>query len=188
MPSLNDPLSRIRLLWHFTDHRNGQSIRKLGGLWSRAELARKPAEFRPGGNQWSFDADEITGMDRYVHLCLRRNHPMEFLARQDGRIERTDWIRVDKAIFQIEGVLYSHGVSNQSGMKIVPIQDALDLIDFEMVCGSPDPRDPEVKARLDRAERCEVLVPDHVPLRYLSWLPTQWLKGPYSSQRRTPPD
>jgi hypothetical protein len=29
-----------------------------------------------------------------------------------------------------------------------------------------DWHDPEIKARLDRAELCEVLVPKHVPLKY----------------------
>ena len=120
----------------------------------------------PGGNAWSMDADEMVGMDKYVHLCFRTNHPMEYLARQDGRIERTTWLYIEPGVMDIEGVVYSPGVSNKSGMPFYPINEAVDRIDFEVICTRTDWRDPAIKARLDQAELCEVLVPDHIPLKY----------------------
>jgi hypothetical protein len=120
----------------------------------------------PGGNDWSLQADEMFGMDRYVHLCFRTNHPMEYLARQEGRIERTTWLYVEPSVLEIEGVMYSPGVSNKSGMKIYPILEALDQIDFEVICTRTDWRDPQIKARLDHAELCEVLVPKCVSIKY----------------------
>jgi hypothetical protein len=67
-----DPLRQIPLLYHFTDRRNLPLIRKLGGLYPRAELEEKAIKVpAPGGNQWSRDADEMKGMHQYVHLCLR---------------------------------------------------------------------------------------------------------------------
>jgi len=161
-----DPLSQIRWLHHFTDSRNVASIRELKGLWSRHELDRRGAEYHAGGNDWSFDADEMVGMEKYVHLCFRTNHPMEFTAKQEGRIERTTWLYIDPKVLHLDGVMYSHGVSNKSGMEIHTIRDAVDLIDFEVICTRTDWRDPEIKARLDQAELCEVLVPKHVPLKY----------------------
>jgi hypothetical protein len=161
-----DPLSQIRWLHHITDSRNVGSIRELNGLWSRHKLKRRGAEFYPGGNEWSFDADEMFGMDKYVHLCFRTSHPMEYKAKQEGRIERTTWLYIDPKVLQLDGVMYSHGVSNKSGMEVVPIRDAVKLIDFEVICTRTDWKDPQVKTRLDHAELCEVLVPKHIPLKY----------------------
>ena len=161
-------LGRITWLHHFTDIRNLPSIRELGGLYSRHQLQTKGVvDFRPGGNQWSLDADAMVGMDRYVHLSLRTNHALEHLARQDGRIERTLWLYIDaKRVFETDGVLYSYGVSNKSGMKICPVDEAAEDIDFQVLYTRTDWHDPEINARLCQAELCEVLVPDHVPIEF----------------------
>lgn len=163
---MQDPLSQIRWLYHFTDSRNVSQIRELGGLYSRAKLREMEVEFHPGGNEWSLEADEMFGMDRYVHLCFRTNHPMEFRARQEGRIERTSWVYVEPTVLSLNGVMYSAGVSNKSDMVILPIGQAVELIDFEVICTRTDWHDPAIKARLDNAEKCEILVPDHIPLEY----------------------
>ena len=81
-------LDQIPRLYHFTDRRNLDSIRAQGGLYPLSDLVNRGVNIAaPGGNQWSRDADEPKGMGRYVHLCFRSNHPMEYQARQDGRIE-----------------------------------------------------------------------------------------------------
>jgi hypothetical protein len=92
-----DPFSRVTWLYHFTDRRNLTLIWDLDGLWSTAKLKEMGVEFYPGGNQHSLDADEMVGMDQYVHLCFKSNHPMEYLAKQDGRIEKTLWIYIEDA-------------------------------------------------------------------------------------------
>jgi hypothetical protein len=164
----SDRLSRITWLHHFSDTRNLTSIKALGGLYSRHHLKELGAnQFYTGGNQWSLDADEIVGMDKYVHLCLRTNHAMEHIAKQEGRIERTMWLYIDAAsIFKTEGVMYSYGVSNKSGVKICSIQEAAADIDFQVLYTRTDWHDPEINARLSQAELCEILVPEHVPLKY----------------------
>jgi hypothetical protein len=51
---MTDPLKRIPVLYHFTDRRNLDLIRELGGLHPLAELKRKEVEIpAPGGNEWS---------------------------------------------------------------------------------------------------------------------------------------
>lgn len=159
-----------RILWlnHFTDSRNIGLIREMGGLYSRASLAETGREFFPGGNNWSSDADARFGMDQYVHLCLKTNHPMEWIARQEKRIERTTWLWIDPAVLELEGVMFSNGVSNKSGMEIVSIAEAVEkeLIDFEVLYTRTNWRDPTIKARLDHAEKCEVLILHHLPLEF----------------------
>ena len=102
----SDLLTRITWLHHFTDTRNLKLIRELGGLYSRRQLQKMGLTgFYPGGNQWSLDADDMAGMADYVHLCMRPSHPMEYLAKQDGRIERTLWLYIDaKSVFDRDGV------------------------------------------------------------------------------------
>lgn len=165
--AISELLSRITWLHHFTDTRNLPLIRKLEGLYSRRRLREMGVEgYYPGGNQWSVDADDIAGMDNYVHLCMKANHPMEYLAKQDGRIERTLWLYVDaKSIFEMDGVLYSYGVSNKSGVRICPINEAACDIDFQVLYTRTDWNDPDIYARLREAELCEVLVPCHVPIK-----------------------
>ena len=73
--SAPDPLLRITLLYHFTDQRNLPLIQHLGGLYAMTELKRRGIQVpAPGGNQWSRDADSMSGMDRYVHLCFRNSN------------------------------------------------------------------------------------------------------------------
>ncbi len=50
-------------------------------------------------------------------------------------------------------------------MKICPIGEAAGDIDFQVLYTRTDWNDPEVYARLRDAELCEILVPDHVPIR-----------------------
>ena len=80
-------IASIPTLYHFIDRRNLPSIRELGGLYSLARLNEMGAIIAaPGGNQWSHEADECRGLDRYVHRCFKPTNPMEFRAREDGRV------------------------------------------------------------------------------------------------------
>lgn len=163
-----DPLSRISILRHFTDTRNLPVIRRLGGLYSRAKLNELGiTDVVYGGNQWSIDADDMCGMDGYVHLCFRGNHPMEHVATVEGRIQQSTFLHVDASIIWEEGVLYTPGVSNKSGMAKYTITQARDMIDYEVLYSHTDWNDPGIQARLQAAEKAEILIPNHVPMKYL---------------------
>src|SRR5713101_1116130 len=165
----SDQLSRIKWLYHFTDSRNLPLIKERGGLWSTAKLREMGVEnFYPGGNNHSLDADKMFGMDQYVHLCFKRNHPMEYLARQDGRIQKTQWLCIDNvsSIFKMDGVLYCPGVSNKSGMESFTVDEAGQKIDYVALYEYLDWRVNENYQGRLAAEKCEILVPDHLPLKY----------------------
>jgi len=119
----------------------------------------------PGGNDWSRDADARKGMDRYVHLCFRDNHPMEFVAREDGRIVSSIFLSIHPNVLQIEGVKFTGGVSNKTDVEPCSIDEAMGIIDFEMLNGGwKDYKIPEIQSRLQQVEKYEILVPDHIPL------------------------
>ena len=147
-------------------------IRRLGGLWSMAELRRNGhAVPAPGGNEWSQDADAQFGMDEYVHLCFRQQHPMEFKARQEQRIVDSVFLEIDPSVLQAEGALFTEEVSNKSGCVRYTLDDAVSRIDFEVLYSRTDWRDAAIQARLRTVEKYEILVPTKVPLKFIRKMP-----------------
>jgi hypothetical protein len=167
-----DPIKLIQRLFHFTDTRNLPLIRRCGGLLSLAALRKKNIDVpAPGGNEWSHDADHLVGLDKYVHLCFRKQHPMEYRAKQDGRIVDPIFLEIAPDVLAIPSVLFTPDVSNKSGVKQYTVEQALKMIDFEVLYKQTDWRDPAIRTRLNNAEKCEVLVPDLVPLALIRNLP-----------------
>lgn len=167
-----DPLKRITLLYHFTDRRNLPSIREHGGLYPMTKLKKKNIKvIAPGGNEWSQDADGMKGMDAYVHLCFRNNHSMEYLARQEGRIGDTIFLHIHPDVLTWDGVLFTDDVANKAGVETHTIEEAREIIDFEVLYTRTIWSDPKVQARLQQAEKYEILVPKKIPLVMIRNLP-----------------
>lgn len=166
MPKV-DKLAGVMWLYHFTDSRNIPSIRELGGLWSTAKLREMGVEFHPGGNQHSLDADKMVGMDEFVHLCFSMQHPLAYLASHVGRIAKLQWIYIDDAsgIFELEGARYCPDVANKSGVDHYPIKYARENFDAKAM-SYIDFRVGNNHARKQAMEKCEILVPDHLPLKF----------------------
>jgi hypothetical protein len=170
--ALVDPLKRITLLYHFTDRRNLPLIRQHGGLYPLAKLRKKKIEVpAPGGNDWSRDADGMKGMDEYVHLCFRNTHPMEYVARQAGRIEDTIFLQIHADVLLWDGVKFTADVSNKSGVEIHTMDEARKIIDFEVLYTRTDWTDTEIQRRLQQSEKYEILVPKKIPLDLIRNLP-----------------
>ncbi len=163
-----DKLEKVPLLYHFTDRRNLPIINELGGLYPLSQLKQKKVEVpAPGGNDWSWSADALKGMGSYIHLCFRSTHPMEFIARQEGRISDTIFLQIHPSVMHFEGVRFTNDVANKAGVESVAIADAEALIDFEVLYTRTDWKDPAIKVRLSQAEKYEVLVPQFIPLAYI---------------------
>ena len=153
-------------IWHFTDRKNLASIIEQKGLLSLAEIERRGLEIPvPGGNEWSHDADKEKNVHKYVHLAFVNDHPMLFIAKQDGRITDPIWLKIDSSIILEGGVQFSADVSNKAGIPIIGPEQARDQIDFEVIFTRTDWRDPEIKARRRIALKAEILVPGMVPIQ-----------------------
>lgn len=158
----------VREFYHFTDTRNLPSIRQHG-LLSWAELQQRGIQsVAPGGNDWSHDADHRVGLDEYVHLCLMKEHPMEYRAREDGRIESSVFLRIAAEVLHTPGVLFTADVSNKSGVETLSLSEALEQLDLEAVYTRLDWSDPVVKERRLVARKYEILVPTLVPSQMIS--------------------
>lgn len=163
-------LFRTRTLFHFTDTRNLPSIRQHGLLSWRELNARGISPTAPGGNDWSHDADERRNVDGYVHLCMFSDHPMEYVARREGRIDETVFLAISPDVLTAAGTLFTDGVANKTGVEPMNLATAADVLDWEVVCRRLDWRDPEVQDRLQVARKYEVLVPDEVPIHLITGL------------------
>jgi hypothetical protein len=169
-----DPFLRyaVTSFYHFTDRRNLPMIKERGGLYSLAMLRKMKIEVpAPGGNEWSHDADGRIGLDRYVHLCFRPTHPMEYVARQDGRIVDSVYLQIHPDVLKVDGVMYTAGVSNKSGMRVHTLDQARELVDFEVLYTRTNWSDPAIQLRLQNAEKCELLIPGHIPLELIRNFP-----------------
>jgi len=82
-------------------------------------------------------------------------------------IEKLQWIYLDDvpSVFAIDGVRYCAGVANKSGAEHLPIECARDNFDDEAFYDYLDDSLAN-KERWQAAMKCEILVPDHLPLKY----------------------
>jgi hypothetical protein len=77
----------ITKLYHFTDRANLQSIKQNGGLLSWAYCKQNNIAIpRPGGSELSWVLDRQKGLQNYVRLSFVADHPMLYVAQNDGRI------------------------------------------------------------------------------------------------------
>ena len=145
-------------VYHFTDTRNLPSIRQHG-LLPMAEIKAMELSTTPGGNQWSLDADKMFGMDKYVHLCFFRDHPMAYIAKQEGRIENYIYLRIDPTIILHPEAKITDRVSNKKDATPKSAREMFTKIDWKVLYARTDWKDPAIQARLKIAKVCELLVP-----------------------------
>lgn len=144
----------------------------MGGLYPLAELeARGVSILAPGSDEVSRRVDRRRNLDRYVHLCFKSNHPMEFVARQEGRISDSIFLQVHASVIHWEGVLFAPGMANTNNIEFHSIDEARTIIDFEVLYTRTNWSDPQVQQRLQAAEKYEILVPGMIPLNLIRNLP-----------------
>ncbi len=109
-------------------------------------------------------------MDQYVHLCLFDQNPMEYRARQDGRIKGSRFLEIDRAILSVEGIRFTPAMANQTGVAPLTLEEAVAQMDFAAVYERLDVSLDEQRQRILAARKYEILVPNHVPIHYIKGL------------------
>ena len=156
--------------FHFTDKRNLPLIRQTGLLSMRRQRQQERVAIAPGGNDWSLDADRRSGMDAYVHLCFFSDHPMEWIARQQGRIEESVFLKISPEALSTPGTLIVDTVSNRADAVPKPGEYMIGKLDLKVIYTRTDWKDPTVQERLKTAKKYEILIPDQIPLNYITGL------------------
>ena len=159
-------------MYHFTPETNLADIKKHDGIWATAELHKMGVEFVPGGNELSLNQDVAVGMDKYVHLCWDLGHHMEYHVKNRGI--KVTYLQIDRLILYEPGVLFTPGVANSNNMSTYSVQEAVvgGMIDYDAInrkIGSFYP--PANQARRRKAERSEILVPEFVPMKFITNFP-----------------
>ena len=157
-----------RYFYHFTDEVNFPSIDKKGLVSKACMRAEKWWPDATGGNQLSHELDTRHCIDPYVSLCFTRNHSMKYLAQKDGRLPNPRYLGIHPEVLKIEGARISFGVANANDAKILPVSEAIDQLDIEVIYSQTDWSDPAVQQRLKTAKKFEVLIPDNVPIDLLA--------------------
>ncbi|MCD9126989.1 DarT ssDNA thymidine ADP-ribosyltransferase family protein [Luteimonas fraxinea] len=158
----------VKCFYHFTDLRNVSSIKERGGLLSMHEMKRRGiAVPAPGGSVASQRTDAINGMDKYVHLCFFNQNPMEYRAKEGGRIEESKFLEVSREVICVEGVLFTSTMSNVRGAVAVDLVRASQALDFDAIYGKVDWSDLAQRGRVVAARKYEILVPGFVDIKYL---------------------
>jgi hypothetical protein len=73
-----------------------------------------------GGDETSQATDKAKDIHKYVHLCLLNNHPMEYRARESGRLAKSVFLRIDPEVLHEDGVKFVPGLPYRVSSVVVP--------------------------------------------------------------------
>ncbi|WP_287979916.1 DarT ssDNA thymidine ADP-ribosyltransferase family protein [Sphingomonas sp.] len=152
--------------FHFTATQNVRSIREHG-LLTMAEIRNRGTEHIAGGNELSQNLDVRRGMDRFVHLCFRKQHGMAHQAVKEGRIPQLAWLRILPEIANTPGVMVALNNAVMNDVRVMPLDAAINEMDLEVLYTRTDWADAAIQERLRRAERYELLIPNGIPPAYI---------------------
>lgn len=156
----------ITRLYHFTDKSNIQSIINNGGLYSWKACDNKGIIIpRPGGSNTSRSLDSSRGLGNYVRLSFTRNHPMMYVAQNDGRISNPVVLEIKLSVANLSGTKFSDRNATKNGAIIANGYDGAKNIHFSAVKQSTHFDLPESEKEFYQAE---ILVLEKVPLSYIT--------------------
>ncbi len=93
-------------LYHFTDSRNVESIKKHG-LLSWPILLERGIQHFPGSDEDSRDHDRRKKLHYYVRLARTREHRMAYVAVNERRIHELVWLEIDDMVTRWRATLFS---------------------------------------------------------------------------------
>ena len=188
---------KIVKLYHFTDRDNLESIIKNGGLYSWGDCEDKGITIaKPGGGLLSRDLDRRDCLQHYVRVSFTTQHPMMYVAMQDGRLSNPVILEIDPEVVFWKDSKYANMNATRSGSHKGGTLDDFKMIHFNSVkvhkhFDLPEEEQPYFQA--------EVLVKNFIPLEYIRNIgnfgipiPSKpkalQIKNPYTAQitRNTP--
>ena len=155
----------IKKLYHFTDRDNLESIIRNGGLYSWADCDSKGIKIeKTGGSQISKTLDLRDGLQNFVRVSFVTQHPMMYVAMNDGRISNPIILEIDPEVIYWQETLYADRNATKSGAKIGGKIENFKDINFNAVKAKKHFDLPEEEQMYYQAE---VLIKNHIPLQYI---------------------
>ena len=107
---------KIVKLYHFTDRDNLESIIKNGGLYSWGDCEDRGIKIaKPGGGLLSRDLDRRDHLQHYVRVSFTTQHPMMYVAMQDGRLSNPVILEIDPDVIYWQDSKYAIMYASRSG-------------------------------------------------------------------------
>ena len=159
--------NRITKLYHFTDFDNLESIIEHGGLYSWADCEEKGIKIaKPGGSSQSRSLDQRDRLEHYVRLSFAYDHPMKFVAMDDGRISNPVVLEIDLETALWEDSLYADRNATKNGACVGGTLDDLKAVRFGLFNRMMRYFDMTEEAKTHY--QAEVLVKNFIPLKYIT--------------------
>ena len=157
---------RIKKLYHFTDFDNLESIIKHGGLYSWKDCEEKGIKIpKPGSSGPSRSLDERDHLEHYVRLSFAEDHPMKFVAMNEGRISNPVVLEIDIEPALWKDSLYADRNATRSGAIVGGDFANLMTIRFGLFNRMMKYFDMTDEAKMHY--QAEVLVKNFIPLKYI---------------------
>lgn len=159
--------NRIKKLYHFTDFDNLESIIANGGLYSWADCEEKGIKIaKPGGSSQSRSLDQRDGLQHYVRLSFAYDHPMKYVAMNEGRISNPVVLEIDLETAFWDGNLYADRNATKNGACVGGTLDDLKAVHFGLFNRMRRYFDMSEEAKMHY--QAEVLVRNFIPLKYIT--------------------
>lgn len=124
----------ITKLYHFTDRSNLESIIKEGGLYSWMDCDKKGIKItKPGGEALSRSLDYRHNLQEYVRVSFTTQHPMMYVAMQEGRISNPVILEIDPEVIYWKSSKYADSNATRNDVCVGENLDAFKKIHFNSV-------------------------------------------------------
>lgn len=147
--------------YHYTDSRNINSIIQNQGLFSLRELDKKGIYYYQGS--------ETREKPEYIRLSYTRNHPLLWVSKKNGRIEREKILDIDLEVSSLKHTTFTNvNVARTSrpptvkfgkNLDFIKNNVKLDVVKRQYGPSREDPDHPYFQA--------EIMVKDQVELKYI---------------------
>lgn len=155
----------ITTLYHFTDRENLESIIKNGGLYSWADCEQKGiSRSKPGGSMGSRDLDRRDNLQNFVRVSFVREHPMMYVAMNEGRISNPVVLEIDPEVIYWQDSLYADRNATKNGALVGSSIDDFSQLHFNSFKAK---KHFDLDADEQKFYQAEVLVKNHIPLQFI---------------------
>lgn len=155
----------ITTLYHFTDRENLESIIKNGGLYSWADCEQKGISIsKPGGSMDSRNLDRRDNLQNFVRVSFVKEHPMMYVAMNDGRISNPVVLEIDPEVIYWQDSLYADRNATKNGALVGSSIDDFSQLHFNSFKAK---KHFDLDADEQKFYQAEVLVKNHIPLQFI---------------------
>jgi hypothetical protein len=157
--------NNITGLYHFTDRANLPSIRQHGGLLSWYYCKQNNITIsKPGGSATSWILDERKGLQDFVRVSFVRDHPMMFVAQNDGRLANPVILEINPEVIYLKSTKYACQNAAKNGITADATLEKFNSIRFPLLRSRYFDLSTEDKPFY----QAEILVLQKIPLEYIT--------------------